>query len=58
MKNVTITIGDDDIKDLKEIFQNESSFQPQVHQDYLIIGILKQVLYNPKTEITEAEIKS
>ena len=58
MKNVTITIGDDDLKDLKEIFKNESSFQPQIHQDFLIIGILKQVLNNPKTEITEVQSNS
>jgi hypothetical protein len=53
MKLVTIKIGDEDIKDLKEIFKNESEFKPQVRQDMLIVEILRQVLNNPKTEIVE-----
>jgi len=53
MKHVTIKIGDEDIKDLKEIFKNESEFKPQVRQDTLIVEILRQVLNNPKTEIVE-----
>jgi hypothetical protein len=53
MKLVTIKIGDEDIKDLKEIFKNESDFKPQVRQDMLIVEILRQVLNNPKTEIVE-----
>ncbi len=52
MKQVTIKIGDEDIKDLKEIFKNEADFKPQVRQDILIVEILRQVLNNPKTEIT------
>jgi hypothetical protein len=50
VKHVTITIGDTDIEDLKKIFENESSFRPQMREDFLIIEILRQVLYNPKTE--------
>jgi hypothetical protein len=53
MKQVTINIGDEDIKDLKEIFKNEADFKPQVRQDMLIVEILRQVLNNPKTEIVE-----
>jgi hypothetical protein len=53
MKLVTIKIGDEDIKDLKEIFKNESELKPQVRQDMLIVEILRQVLNNPKTEIVE-----
>ena len=53
MKNVTIQIGDKDIKDLQDIFKNEADFKPQAPQDHLIIAILKQVLNNPKTEIAE-----
>jgi hypothetical protein len=53
MKHVTIKIGDEDIKDLKEIFKNESDFKPQVRQDMLIVEILRQVLNNPKTEVIE-----
>jgi len=53
MKNVTIQIGDKDIKDLQDIFKNEADFKPQATQDHLIIAILKQVLNNPKTEIIE-----
>ena len=44
MKEVTIEIGEKDIEDLKTIFENESSFEPQVHQDRLIISILREVL--------------
>lgn len=46
MKSVTIQVGDDDIKSLKDIFKNEASFKPQAPQDYLIINILKQVIHN------------
>jgi hypothetical protein len=53
MKLVTIKVGDEDIKDLKEIFKNEADFKPQVRQDMLIVEILRQVLNNPKTEIVE-----
>ena len=53
MKQVTIKVGDEDIKDLKEIFKNESDFKPQVRQDMLIIEILRQVINNPKIEIPE-----
>jgi hypothetical protein len=53
MKLVTIKVGDEDIKDLKEIFKNETDFKPQVRQDMLIVEILRQVLNNPKTEIVE-----
>ena len=53
MKHVTIKIGDEDIKDLKEIFKNESDFKPQVRQDMLIVEILRQVLNNPKIEVVE-----
>lgn len=53
MKQVTINIGDEDIKDLKEIFKNESDFKPQVRQDILIVEILRQVLNNPKIEVVE-----
>lgn len=51
MKNVTIKIGDDDLKTLTEIFKTEDDFKPQATQDFLIINILKQVLENEKTEI-------
>ena len=44
MKNVTIKIGDDDLKTLTEIFKTEDDFKPQATQDFLIINILKQVL--------------
>jgi len=46
MKSVTIKIGDDDVKALKDIFKNESNFKPQAPQDHLIINILKQVINN------------
>tara|TARA_A100001515_G_scaffold123334_1_gene107161 strand:- start:374 stop:529 length:156 start_codon:yes stop_codon:yes gene_type:complete len=44
MKEVTISVGDQDIKDLEEIFKNESNFEPQIRQDRLIVAILKEVL--------------
>lgn len=51
MKQVTIKVGDDDLKDLAEIFKNEADFKPQARQDLLIIQILRQVLDNPKMEV-------
>jgi hypothetical protein len=56
MKNVTIKIGDDDLEVLTDIFKNESDFKPQAKQDMLIIEILKQVLNNPKNQITDIEV--
>jgi len=53
MKHVIINIGDDDLKDIAEIFKNEADFKPQARQDILIIEILRQVLNNPKTEIVD-----
>lgn len=53
MKTVTIKIGEKDIEDLQTLFKNEENFKPQVSEDFLIVGILKQVLENPKTEISE-----
>ena len=56
MKQVTINIGDEDLKDIADIFKNEADFKPQARQDLLIIEILRQVLNNPKTEITDVEV--
>jgi hypothetical protein len=56
MKHVTIKIGDKDIEVLKDIFKNEADFKPQAQQDLLIIEILKQVLNNPKSEITDIDL--
>lgn len=55
MKTVTIRIGDEDLKNLSEIFVHEEQFKPQTKEDRLIVEILRQVLNNPKTEIIEAE---
>ena len=51
MKQVTINIGDEDLKDIADIFKNEADFKPQARQDLLIIEILRQVLNNPKMEM-------
>ena len=53
MKTVTIKIGDQDLKDLSQIFEHESEFQPKSKEDRLIVEILRQVLNNPKTETAE-----
>lgn len=53
MKQVTINIGDEDLKDIAEIFKNEPDFKPQARQDYLIIEILRQILNNPKAEASD-----
>lgn len=53
MKHVTIKIGDKDLEDIAEIFKNESDFKPQAPQDLLIIEILRQVLLNPKVQISD-----
>tara|TARA_B100001939_G_C16935983_1_gene616030 strand:+ start:1992 stop:2147 length:156 start_codon:yes stop_codon:yes gene_type:complete len=44
MREITINVGDEDIKDLQEIFKNEANFEPQVKQDRVIVAILKEVL--------------
>jgi hypothetical protein len=51
MKQVTINIGDDDLKEIANIFKNEADFKPQAKQDYLIIEVLRQVLNNPQMEV-------
>lgn len=51
MKQVTINIGDDDLKEIANIFKNEADFKPQAKQDYLIVEVLRQVLNNPKMEV-------
>ena len=56
MKNVTIKIGDNDLEVLKDIFKSEADFKPQSQQDMLIVEILKQVLNNPKSEITDIDL--
>jgi len=53
MKQVTINIGDDDLKEIANIFKNEPDFKPQAKQDYLIIEVLRQVLNNPKMEVNK-----
>lgn len=53
MNSVTIKVGDEDLKLLEEIFKNEEDFKPQVKQDYLLIGIMRQVLDNPKTKLED-----
>lgn len=54
MRSVTINIGEDDLKDLQQIFKNESNFQPQAREDYLIVSILKQILENAKQANTDS----
>jgi len=53
MKTVTINIGNEDLKDLQEIFKNEADFKPIAKQDHLIIALLRQVLNNEKKEVVE-----
>lgn len=50
MRSITIQVGEEDLKDLEKIFENESSFKPQVREDFLIVAILKQVLKNSQNE--------
>ena len=54
MRSVTINIGEDDLKDLQQIFKNESNFQPQAREDYLIVSILKQILEKAKQANTDS----
>lgn len=56
MKQVTIKIGDQDLKDLEKIFENENDFKPAAPQDYLLIALMKQIINNPKTEVTEIDV--
>lgn len=53
MKEVTIKIGDSDLKDLEKIFENEKDFNPVAPQDFLLIALMKQIINNPKTDLPE-----
>lgn len=48
---VQIRIGGKDIETLKNIFANETDFNPQSNEDALIVAILRQVVDGPKTKI-------
>lgn len=48
---VQIRIGGKDIETLKNIFANETDFNPQSNEDALLVAILRQVVDNPKTKI-------
>jgi hypothetical protein len=48
---VQIKVGGKDIETLKNIFANETDFQPQSNEDALLVAILRQVVDNPKTKI-------
>lgn len=53
MKLVTIRIGDDDIRDIERIFENEAEFNPMTREDVLLIEIIRQVKDNPKVEASD-----
>lgn len=53
MKTVIIKIGDQDLKDLSQIFEHESEFKPKSKEDRLIVEILRQVINNPKIDVIE-----
>lgn len=46
-----IKVGEQDIKDLQEIFKDEDQFQPRCHKDRVIMAILKQVAEGEHQEI-------
>jgi hypothetical protein len=56
MNTVTIRIGDDDLKVIDRIFENESAFDPRTHEDRVLIEVMKQVQNNPKVYIEEYDI--
>jgi len=56
MKQVTITIGDSDLKDLEKIFENEKEFKPVTPQDHLLIALMKQIVENPKTDLPDVSV--
>ncbi len=56
MNTVTIRIGDDDLKVIGRIFENESAFDPRTQEDRVLIEVMKQVQNNPKVYIEEYDI--
>jgi hypothetical protein len=56
MNTVTIRIGDDDLKVIDRIFENESAFDPHTQEDRVLIEVMKQVQNNPKVYIEEYDI--
>ena len=56
MNTVTIRIGDDDLKVIDRIFENESAFDPRTQEDRVLIEVMKQVQNNPKVYIEEYDI--
>jgi hypothetical protein len=56
MNTVTIRIGDDDLKVIDRIFENESAFDPRTQEDRVLIEVMKQVQKNPKVYIEEYDI--
>ena len=56
MNTVTIRIGDDDLKVIDRIFENESAFDPRTQEDRVLIEVMKQVQNNPKIYIEEYDI--
>ena len=56
MNSVTIRIGDDDLKVIDRIFENESAFDPRTQEDRVLIEVMKQVQNNPKVYIEEYDI--
>ena len=57
MKTVTIRIGDDDLKLINRIFDNEADFKPQTEEDKVLIEIMRQVKNNPKVEFEEYDVE-
>ena len=56
MNTVTIRIGDDDLKVIDRIFENESAFDPRTQEDRVLIEVMKQVQNIPKVYIEEYDI--
>tara|TARA_R100000005_G_C4896909_1_gene140942 strand:+ start:173 stop:346 length:174 start_codon:yes stop_codon:yes gene_type:complete len=57
MNTVTIRIGDDDLKLINKIFDNEADFKPQTEEDKVLIEIMRQVKNNPKVEFEEYDVE-
>ena len=57
MNTVTIRIGDDDLKLINKICDNEAAFNPQTEEDKVLIEIMRQVKNNPKVEFEEYDVE-
>jgi len=54
MNSVTVYINDEELKVLDEIFKAEPDFVPKTKEDYVLVGLMRQILTNTKIKNVQA----